>query len=339
MRQWADRETDQPGWVRRIEGRWTASPPRPLDLSTLPRMGRDYADNVLYYREGGQIGFETKRGCAAACIYCADPVVKGRTVRLRPPEAVADELDALAHQGVRHLHTCDAEFNRPPDHALAVCESIIRRSLGERLRWYAYCAPTPFPDELAAAMHRAGCLGINFGADSGDDGMLRRLGRDYTGADLRETLRRCRKQGMACIVDLLLGGPGETEASVRRSLDFVRSALPDRIGLSVGVRVYPSTPLARLAARQPEALHGPGAATPDFVAPTFYLSTELGEGIFSLIRSIVGDDRRFFFADPTEANRNYNYNANQLLVDALRRGYRGAYWDILRRVQEELPPE
>lgn len=337
--QWAAGGRDVPGLITRSHGHWLAQPPRPGVLSRLPPMRRDFVDNLRYYRAGGQIGFETKRGCAATCIYCADPVAKGRSVRVRPPEAVAEELAALESQGIRHLHTCDAEFNRPLDHALAVCESLRVRGLGRRLRWYAYCAPTPFPEDLAIGLRRAGCAGVNFGADSGDAGMLRRLGRDHTPADLAAAVQRCRNQGLACMLDLLLGGPGETSATVRHSLDFLRAIAPDRIGLSVGVRVYPGTPLARLAEREPTALRGPGAATGGFVAPTYYLSPELCEGIFPLIRSRVGEDRRFFFADPTDGDRNYNYNANQVLAEALARGYRGAYWDILRRVQEGLPPE
>jgi tryptophan 2-C-methyltransferase len=144
---------------------------------------------------------------------------------------------------------------------------------------------------------------------------------------------------LLCMLDLLLGGPGETTGTVRHTLDFVRRLAPDRIGLSVGVRVYPGTSLALLAQRQPAAVRGPGAAGGEFVAPAYYLAPEMGEGIFFLIRSQVGEDRRFFFSDPTDGDRNYNYSANQVLADALARGYRGAYWDILRRVQEKLPPD
>ncbi|MEK7676578.1 MAG: radical SAM protein [Verrucomicrobiota bacterium] len=335
----ANGDTAAPGVIWRADGQWRAAPPQPADLASLPPMRRDFVDNARYHREGGQLGFETKRGCAAHCLYCADPVAKGRTVRVRPPEAVAGELAGLAAQGLIHLHTCDAEFNRPLDHALAVCEAISRRELGERLRWYAYCAPTPFPDELARALRRAGCAGIDFGADSGDDEMLRRLGRDFSPEDVRLAVERCRRHGLLCMCDLLLGGPGETEPSVRRSLEFMRQISPERIGLSVGVRVYPGTPLAQLAAREPQALHGPGARSAEFFEPTFFLSPALGEGIFPLVSSIVGTDRRFFFSNPTAADRNYNYSGNDVLVDALRRGCRGAYWDILRRLQEGLPPE
>ena len=39
-----------------------------------------------------------------------------------------------------------------------------------------------------------------------------------------------------------------------------------------------------------------------------------------------------------QMNLNYNYNDNPELIDAIKRGHRGAYWDILRRVSEEIPP-
>ncbi|MBN2030400.1 hypothetical protein JW824_09165 [bacterium] len=49
---------------------------------------------------------------------------------------------------------------------------------------------------------------------------------------------------------------------------------------------------------------------------------------------LIRDDKRFFFFNPEDSNQNYNYNANQRLVEAIHEGYRGAYWDILRRMKE-----
>ena len=44
---------------------------------------------------------------------------------------------APAHrQGVDVLHLCDSEFNIPAEHAMAVCQEIIARGLGDRVRWY-----------------------------------------------------------------------------------------------------------------------------------------------------------------------------------------------------------
>ncbi|MCD6507257.1 hypothetical protein J7M22_11640 [Candidatus Poribacteria bacterium] len=68
------------------------------------------------------------------------------------------------------------------------------------------------------------------------------------------------------------------------------------------------------------------------VDPLFFLEPSIAPFVFDLLDNLIGEDKRFFFFDPTEPERNYNYNANQLLVEAIQKGYRGAYWDILRRV-------
>ena len=65
--------------------------------------------------------------------------------------------------------------------------------------------------------------------------------------------------------------------------------------------------------------------------PVFYIDPGVKDLLFGLLDTLIGDDRRFFFFDPTNPDRNYNYNSNTRLIDAIEKGYRGAYWDILRK--------
>jgi len=322
---------DLPNLIWRRGGVWQRNPPSTWSLADLPGMSRRWVDNLRYFRQGGQAGFETKRGCPSQCIYCADLLAKGTRTRVRPPGAVVDELERLLEQGVDHLHTCDGEFNLPAWHAREVCEEMVRRSLGDRLRWYAYCSPAPFSLELATAMREAGCVGINFGVDNGDQEMLRRLRRSFTPADILNATRWSKEAGMAVMLDLLLGSPGETRESLARTVELMRQAEPDRVGVSLGVRVYPGTELARQVTSEAHAKGLVGGEDP--FEPLFFLEPGIAPFAFELLDTLIGDDRRFFFFDPSRPDRNYNYNANQRLVDAIRQGYRGAYWDILRRYE------
>ena len=331
---------DVPGLLHHVGGSLRQNPPVPVDLSQLPPRRRALADNRLYFVSGGQAGFETKRGCPMGCIYCADPVAKGRAMRLAPPVRVSEELSVLLAQGIDHFHTCDSEFNLPPEHAREVCRALIGAGLAGKVRWYAYCTPVPFDEGMADLFRRAGCAGINFGADSGCDEMLRRLGRHFTTPDLASTAALCRRHGLACMFDLLLGGPGETRDTVRQTIDFVRRVDVDCVGLSVGVRVYPGTRLAQLVQTEsdPERhpnLHGTRSNNPDFLKPVFYVSPHLGGSVAAYVRELVGGDPRFFLPEETTDNRNYNYNDNAVLVRAIENGARGAYWDILRRLRTE----
>lgn len=307
----------------------------PLQDLTLSR--RDSFDNLRYFQEGGMVGFETKRGCDQTCTYCADPLSKGSIIRFRNPKDVAAELAHLYRKGIDHFHTCDSEFNIPEEQAIDVCKEVVNQQLGEKIRWYAYASPTPFRDELAYWMKRAGCVGIDFGVDHGNNFMLRRLGRAHQAEDLRKIGRRARNYGFSFMFDLLLGGPGETFQTIQETIDLMKEVSPDRVGISLGVRLYRGTGLAREVSKQGvfcaenPNLHGVISGNEGMLQPVFYLSPELAEDGEEFLERQIAGDSRFLMGNRTKVDRNYNYNENSRLMEAIKQGYRGAFWDILRR--------
>ncbi len=324
---------DVPGIVYRTEEGYHRTVPKNLYLATQPAPRRNAIDNRRYFAEGGMGGVETKRGCPKRCIYCADPLCRGGKVRMRSPDSVVDEMEALLALGIDHIHICDSEFNYPYEHARDVCREIIARGLGTRVRWYAYCSPTPFDEDLARLFVQSGCAGVNFGVDSASDRMLQTLGRDFTAEDVARTAIICRLRGMVFIYDLLLGGPGETRDSLRETIETMKQLAPSRVGASLGVRIYPNTSLARMVLGQGPIASNPnvhGERDESFLAPAFYLSSELGADVAAYLESLIGGDERFLFMSGSAADS--NYNDNSLLVKAIKAGYRGAFWDILRRL-------
>ena len=131
-------------------------------------------------------------------------------------------------------------------------------------------------------------------------------------------------------------GPGETRDTVRETLDLMQRIDADCVGVSMGVRVYEGTQMADFIRAQGEMrenpdLYGAKVDNPDFLKPVFYISPALGEGIVRYMHELVGNDARFFLPSNEEADNNYNYNANAVLVNAISAGERGAYWDMLRK--------
>lgn len=330
-----------PGLVYRVDGGFRRNPPSYIDLQNTFTPSREAVDNPRYFVEGGMGNIETKRGCNKGCIYCVDSLSKGKLSRLRSPERVADELESLLRAGIDHFHFCDSEFNLPASHAEEVCHEIVQRSLGNKVRWFTYACPVPFTEEMAILFRRAGCAGINFGVDSGSDQMLHGLGRDFSADDLRHTTDLCHRQNLVFMYDLLLGGPGETKETLRQTIDLMKELSPPRIGAALGVRIFPNTRLASMVRKmgpldQNPNLQGNVSDNEQFFAPIFYLSSALGEDAPQYLANLIGGDERFFFMSPDQTgDRNYNYNENLLLVEAIRSGYRGAFWDILRRVAEK----
>ena len=308
------------------DGNWIENRMQFGDLATLPTMRRTWFDNKRYFSEGGQAGVETKRGCTMPCTFCADPISKGRAVRLRPPVSVVDEIEALLSLDIDHFHTCDSEFNTPENHARSVCEEIVRRGIGKKLRWYAYCTPSPFSLDLALLMKRAGCAGINFSVDHGDPGMLQRLKRFYSPDQILDVAAWCKSAGIRVMFDLLLGTPHETRETVLRAISLMKRTSADRIGIAFGLRVWPGTEIFDEVTAPRHAGGLVGGADP--LSPLFYLEPAVAN-IAGDIDRMIGDDPRFLFLNPDASGKNYNYNDNHLLEEAIRKGKRGAYWDIL----------
>ncbi len=304
---------------------------------------RHIADNVGYFKRGGMIGFETTRGCPRSCAYCPEPSVRGTTLRLRPASEVADEIESLLQQGITHFHTCDSECNLNRDHLVNICREFIERGLGEQVSWYAYCVPTPFDEEMADLMRAAGCRGIDFTVDSMVPEMLTFLRQPHTPDDVRRTVALCRKNGIATMLDLLLGVPGETRDTIARCLLDAASCDPDCIGISLGVRLYPGTALWDMVKGQGypgenPSIHGWLETHSNFsdqsalFQPVFYLEHTLGTDCAAYVSEQIHGDSRFMFGGGGTDAVNYNYNQNLLLDRALEEGYRGAYWHILSRL-------
>lgn len=290
-----------------------------------PRRG--FIDNIFYYQKGGMAGIETTRGCDRNCIYCADPLAKGSKVRFRSIESVAEEIEQLLNNGIAHYHLCDSEFNLSKEYTKSLCNIIIDRGLGGKIGWYAYGVPDNIDRDLARLMKKAGCIGINFGIDHTGDRMLSFLNKRFRYDGVKEAVKICKNEGIKIMIDLLLGAPGETFDSIKKVIDDMRSLKPYRVGTSYGIRVYQGTTFYEYLKRINYKL------PPSLLYPLFYIADEVKDGIDEFIRELIKGDELFYFNDRRELTQNYNYNANRVLEDAIVKGYRGAFWDILAMSQ------
>jgi radical SAM superfamily enzyme YgiQ (UPF0313 family) len=329
------------GLIWREDGQVHSNEPAWPRKTSLPT-GRDFVDNKTYFKKGGQCGIETKRGCNRPCVYCADPLAKGKHLRLRDAAEVADEVENLLGQGIDVLHLCDSEFNIPIEHSKEVCREFIHRRLGEKIRWYTYMAVTPFDDELAKLMRKAGCVGIDFTADSACGIMLSNYRDAHSAEDLATAVQLCRDYDITVMLDLLLAGPGETEETLAETIEFVKQIEPDCVGAGLGVRIYPGTGMAVIAESEGVLESNPNIKRKydgpvDLLKPTFYISNLLGQQPAQLVHDLIGDDERFFkplLGAGDSRSTDHNYNDNTALCEAISAGARGAYWDILRKMRK-----
>jgi radical SAM superfamily enzyme YgiQ (UPF0313 family) len=205
-----------------------------------------------------------KRGCPMGCTYCSTSVLEGRHIRRRSPGKLAVWLEDLASRGYREFGFVDNTFNIPPSYAKAVSRAIIARGLDITLWCIVY--PKWVDGELAELMARAGCREVSLGFESGSDCVLNGFHKRFGKDEVREAARVFREAGIVRRGFLMLGGPQETRETVQESFAFVDSLELDSLSVTTGVRVYPETEIAAVAAAQ-------GIISPedDLLQPTFYL--------------------------------------------------------------------
>lgn len=285
-----------PGLVRRDGTGIVFTPPgESADLDTLPPARLDrWLDLRAYQRNGATVPVQTKRGCVFRCVYCTYRNVEGWGYRLRDPELVADEIAALRRSAaVRHVDFVDSTFNAPPRHAIAVCEAIERRRLGVHLDTTNF-TPAAASDELLRLMRRAGFTALGITAESASDPVLERLEKGFDAATVRVVAESVERAGLRTLWILLVGGPGETPATVEETLRFAASRLDrgDAVYLTIGLRIYPGTTLHRIAAAE-----GLVDASDPLLVPTFYFSPALDWArTVTRLRRFAADHPRFMFS-------------------------------------------
>jgi coproporphyrinogen III oxidase-like Fe-S oxidoreductase len=96
-------------------------------------------------------------------------------------------------------------------------------------------------------LKRAGCVSLSFGIESFSDDVLARMGKRFDAATAAEALRRAKAAGLATLVNLIVGFPGETEATFAETCEFVRrhANLIDRVGALSTCIVVAQCPLEK----------------------------------------------------------------------------------------------
>ncbi len=256
-------------------------PHRPLEAA-LPTLAGVEVEGVIDGRariDRTRAYVKVQDGCSFFCTYCIIPRARGPERSLPPEVVLADVRRALAagHREVVltgiNIGTYDGgRSERGPRgahlHAALTLPGLVRRILAEtpveRIR-LSSIEPQHVDDDLLAAWTEEGagrCLPhLHLPLQSGDDGVLRRMGRRYAAADYARVVARVRAAlpGVAVHADVIAGFPSEDDAAFARSLAFLR--VLDPAGLHVfRYSARPGTPAARMAGQVPDEVRKERAA-------------------------------------------------------------------------------
>jgi threonylcarbamoyladenosine tRNA methylthiotransferase MtaB len=190
-------------------------------------------------------------GCSFHCTYCIIPRARGPE-RSIPAGAVLADVQRVVAAGHREVVLTGINAGTYDDAGTtlpALARRILAETSIERIR-LSSIEPQHVTGELLDVWTESGGRFLphfHIPLQSGDDTILRRMGRRYDAAYYRELLGRIRRAtpDVALHADLIAGFPGEDDAAWARTMDFVRSL--DLAGIHVfRFSARPGTPAARM---------------------------------------------------------------------------------------------
>lgn len=232
------------GLVWRRGDRIVVNPDRPFirDLDQLPLPRHDLLPLQKYRAplvHGPYAFVVTSRGCPGQCTFCIKHVSYERSVRIRSPENILEELELLVGLGVRHVHMYADLFTVSREQVMGLCELMLDRQLD--LSWTCNSRVDFVDPEMLQLMGRAGCWMISWGIESGSEEVLRRAHKGIALDQVERALRWSREAGIRNWGYFIIGLPGETEETIRETIRFSKR-LPLDLALFHIAAPHPGSP-------------------------------------------------------------------------------------------------
>lgn len=237
-------------------------------------------------------------GCNNFCTYCIIPYARGR-VRSLPLESAVQEARKLAAEGYREIVVNGIEISSwgwewhdgscLQQLLTALCAAVpeVRIRLGS-------LEPRTIDEEFCRALSgfQNLCPQFHLSLQSGSDPVLKRMNRKYDTARYYESVRLLNEYFPGCAVttDLIVGFPGESEASFEESLAFIRKCALTK------VHIFPysrreGTPADKMPDQVPKAVKEARAARAAAVA------AELEDAFHS---ALIGTVQEVLFEQPED---------------------------------------
>src|SRR5215468_6470151 len=219
------------GLVNQAEARqdWvTSAPPGYLYDATTPRL---LTARVPYAY------VKIAEGCDMGCTFCAIPQFRGAH-RSRPLADIVAEVEGLARQGIQEAILVSQDtlaYGRDLPGNGDIGDLLLALS-DTRMPWIRpmYLHPAHVNDRLIDKWRRARVVPyLDMPVQHGDDAVLKRMRRAVTSRRMKDIFAQFRAAipGLTVRTTVLVGFPGETEATFENLLAFIEDVAFDRLGV------------------------------------------------------------------------------------------------------------
>ncbi|MDP8298430.1 MAG: radical SAM protein [Candidatus Tantalella remota] len=232
---------DVPGLAYKENGQIKLTPVNPVDFDKFPSPARNLLPNHLYAE------FPTERknftvmvtslGCPFTCSFCE---AGGTEYNPRSVMTVVNEMEECYHKyGIREIDIFDYDFTIDKDRTMNICQEILNRGLD--ILW-ACRSRIGIDTDLLRLMKDAGCGRIYYGIESGSQEILDRINKGITLGQIRDAVTSTKALGIKTLGFFLIGAPGETTETIKKTVKFARELDLDYVQFSKCL-AKPLTPL------------------------------------------------------------------------------------------------
>ena len=226
------------------------NPDRPLfePLDRMPFPARHIVQGEGYragiYSGGHPTAMVSSRGCPYRCTFCLWPdILYGHKFRARSAKNVVDEIEQAVRQyGHDEIYFDDDTFTIDRQRVLDICRQINERELEKEVEWIAQCRVDTVDREMLEAMKAANCGYILFGVESGSPQMLKKMKKGITLDKVRAAFKLTREVGIKTQAFFLFGMPGETQETIRETIEFAKELNASSTQFAVAIP-HPGTAL------------------------------------------------------------------------------------------------
>lgn len=172
-------------------------------------------------RLGEYVNVRTALSCPFSCSFCGFPEHAGKYRSAGIPWIEA-QLDRLDRMGVKSIHFIDDTFNVPPSRFREVLKVIIKNRYN--FKWHSYFRCQFTDRETVRLMKESGCEGVFLGIESGSDRVLKNMNKVSSVEQYREGTAMLKEEGITTFGSFITGFPGETDETVRETVDFIEKS-------------------------------------------------------------------------------------------------------------------
>ncbi len=187
----------------------------------------------------------TERGCPHKCVFCSHNSF--RRIRRRSIENVIEEIQWLNKDfRPKIINFEDETFGSNPLRTMRLLDWLTRFNKSAGIEFKAQTRVTSASSRMFKLMKKAGFRYVELGAESGDPEILENSGKQIKPEQVANAVRLAREAGLKVWLKFIIGLPGETKESVRRTIQFATKLNPDRMSVATIV-AYPGSDIYRWA--------------------------------------------------------------------------------------------